>query len=42
MSTLDNIIKQRIAALYIYSDKPEMLDEKLDELKYFVRRKLEK
>lgn len=42
MSALDNIIKQRISALYIYADKPEALDEKLDELKYFVRRKLER
>ncbi|MDC8437955.1 MAG: hypothetical protein LV468_03015 [Candidatus Nitrosotenuis sp.] len=37
----DRIIRQRIESLTRYLDDPYALNEKLDELKYFVQRKMQ-
>lgn len=39
MKALDNIIEQRVKALQTYLKDPNILDEKLDELQYFVKKK---
>lgn len=41
MSALDNIIRQRIESLTRYLNDPVILKEKVEELEYFVRRKVE-
>lgn len=37
----DRIIRQRVEALQRYLDDPYELNEKLDELKWFVQRKMQ-